>query len=103
MDKIADTNEQVTTVRPFDCGTQFGDWQVANCSRCVLDAGHEEEPPTCPILLALFMAMFEDGTVSAEIADRMGYTAHKGEYNWMCNEWNPTEEWKAEWEKLHNE
>jgi len=25
------------------------------------------------------------------------------EYNWMCAEWEPTEEWKAEWERMHNE
>ena len=65
-----------------------------------MDAGHENEPPICPILYAIGVAYMDDGCVTEDIAQRMGYTAHKGEYNWMCTEWQPTEEWKAEYEKM---
>jgi|GEM_PF-3873415 len=77
-------------IHPFSNGCQFGDWDDANCCRCV-------RYDDCDICRALTEAMCGDGTVSAEIARRMGYFAREGAYNWPCGEVEWTEAWKAEW------
>ena len=78
-------------VRPFHCGTQFGDWQAANCLRCTKYKEEEPWDGGCEIDCALGVAYIGDGTVSREIAERMGYFEHNppGElpsYNWRCRE-----------------
>lgn len=85
--------------RPFHCGTQFGDWTMSNCDRCKLGASptaQSFDEIACDIERALAKAYMLDGTVSRRIADRMGAIEHDGHYTWMCGEWDPTEEWKAE-------
>ena len=99
MDKIATNETEVTTVRPFDCGTQFQTWTASNCDRCTKAPPDECSWPECPIYAALLNALWDTGYVTEDIAQRMGYTEHKGEYCWPCGEWEPTEAWKAECEK----
>lgn len=82
-------------MRPFHCGTQFADWEEANCFRC--KKGTLNDPsvwPTCPIQVALIEAYLSDGCIADAIADRM--TRSEGCYNWPCGEVEWTEEWKAE-------
>jgi hypothetical protein len=81
-------------MRPFSCGTQFGDWEGANCCRCKKGAP-DGSWATCPIQAALIEAYLGDGEISDEIADRMGRA--NGRYNWPCGEVEWTEEWKSEW------
>lgn len=80
--------------RPFSCGTQFADWVSANCDRCT----HSKK---CDIVNALSEAFWGDGSVSIEIAKRMGCESPETRFQWKCGEWEPTEEWKAEWAKKH--
>lgn len=90
------------TVRPFSCGTQFGDWSESNCRRCKknCDLVPVGEPPPCDIEAALLAAYVGDGMVTAEIARRMGMTEeNEGCYVWPCGEWEPTEAWKEEYQR----
>ena len=90
-------------VRPFSSGSQFIDWTAANCDRCTRGCHRlsENAPPDCPLELALFEACFDDGTITAAVAERIGYAA--GEYCWQCGEWDPTQAWIAEWNHRHAE
>ena len=82
-------------MRPFHCGTQFGDWTSANCDRCKKNAEPDKpESWVCDIQVALLEAYIGDGEISDEIADRMG--RHEGRYCWPCKEVEWTDEWKAE-------
>ena len=89
--------------RPFHCGSQFADWEEANCCRCVkydnIDSGMKVIDPVsdCEIFNALIEACCDDGTVSADIAQRMGYLDNKLAFQWKCPEVVWTEAWKAEW------
>ncbi len=86
--------------RPFSCGSQFGDWQNSNCCRCT--KFNPEGLGDCEIDKALLHAMFEDGSVSTEIAERMGYLDNSPprqdgfSYNWQCKEVDWTQEWREE-------
>ncbi len=85
--------------RPFSCGTQFIDFQAANCCRCTK---HSDDASKCEIDNALLFAQFGDGSVSADIAERMGYLDNcpprqEGfSYNYPCGEVDWTPEWVAE-------
>jgi hypothetical protein len=89
--------------RPFSNGSQWYDWQDSNCFRCKrVDVSDPDRPvSTCPILEALNRACVDDGTVSEEIARRMGYLDARKDggipYGWPCGDVEWTEEWKAEW------
>ena len=77
-------------VRPFSNGTQFADWTGWNCDLC-RKGENPDAIPDCDIALALGEGYWGDGTVTPEIARRMGYyEAHaEGEYpayNWRCPE-----------------
>lgn len=73
-------------VSPFSCGTQYADWTEANCMTC--DKGwRPDRDSECDIEQALSFACIDDGTVPAEIADRMG--RGEGRYNWPCREHQP--------------
>lgn len=83
--------------RPFSCGTQYMDWCASNCERCT--KADFTKQPTCEIDQALQRDMFGDGSVSEEIAERMGYleAAKDGvPFSWPCGEVEWTEAWKAE-------
>jgi len=87
------------TITPFSNGTQALDWECANCDRCKKSATNlglpAHEMPTCEIEIAIVHCGWGE-KMTVEMAGRMGYTENKGEYNWMCNEAEWTEEWKAE-------
>jgi hypothetical protein len=82
--------------RPFSNGGQFMDWCASNCDRCVKSFNDGGE---CDIEEALFIASIDDGTVSEDIARRMGYLkpdgTTSGAYGWPCTEVEWTEDWKA--------
>lgn len=78
------------------------DWEAINCGRCK-KAAPAEELPTCDIEYALGEALIDDGTVSEDIAERMGHLKNRGRYGWPCGEVEWTEEWKAEWKAMQNE
>lgn len=75
-------------VSPFHCGSQHADWVCANCDHC--DKYDPErpvdDPDACDIDNALTVASLGDGTVSEEIARRMGYRSGTFVYNWPCPE-----------------
>ncbi len=75
-------------VRPFYCGTQMGDWTARNCERCVKGWRHEHGSDIrCDIDGAIAVGYIGDGTVSAEIARRMGYVKESPPaYTWDCLE-----------------
>jgi len=83
---------------PFCCGSQFGDWQLANCDRCKKGAPDDGSWPTCDIQARLLEAYFDDGRVTDSIARRMGAMENLTAYNWPCGEFDPTPEWIAECE-----
>ena len=79
-------------VRPFSCGSQYGDWRDRNCFRCVKSYEHAEPKPKdgmgpCVIDNAVGIAYIGSGSVTPEIAKRMGYTGeNEGAYGWDCPE-----------------
>jgi hypothetical protein len=83
--------------RPFSCGSQHADWESSNCDRCTKRIPDDADYTgfRCDIQKAIGEAFMTDGTVSKDIARRMGYTDHLA-YNWPCTEVDWTPEWKAE-------
>ena len=69
--------------RPFSNGTQFLDWEGANCGRCWKSTPSASR---CAIESALYSAQGGDGTVSDRMAARMGYLAHRAASCWECPE-----------------
>lgn len=74
-------------IRPFANGTEYALWQEHNCCRCKRcdwdklaltgwDTG-------CELENALSYGSGSDGTISAEIARRLGYSESEG---WTCAE-----------------
>ena len=95
---------------PFSCGSQYLDWQVSNCGRCKKAASLEDvkaDKFTCEIERAIGVACISDGTVSAEIAQRMGYIDNNPpktkefSYLWQCGEVEWTEGWKKKYRERH--
>ena len=77
----------------FSCGTQRLDWMNRNCCRCKKYPETEDElyrlvkdepGKLCPIDVAVSRAAIDDGTVSPEIAKRIGYKPMY--YSWECGE-----------------
>lgn len=56
--------------RPFSNGSEYRDWTEHNCRDGCLY--YTEDHPTCGLELALGLAYFGDGTVTPEIATRLG-------------------------------
>jgi hypothetical protein len=89
-------------VRPFSNGSQFGDWCASNCERCTKATAEQEPHELCEIAKALGEAYWDDGSVSKEIGDRMGYKDESPPaYVWQCGEVVWTEEWKAQYRRRH--
>lgn len=87
--------------RPFSNGSQFSDWRHANCWRCAKQFDEAADEYRCEIEQALDVACWDDGTVSEDIARRMGYLAAGScSYGWMCPEVEWTEAWKVEWAQI---
>lgn len=78
-------------IRPFSRGTQFMDWERHNCGLCN-HAYDDDDNPTCPILSALYDALWGDGTITEEMWQRMGghfwNIPQLGQfcYSWPCVE-----------------
>ena len=73
-------------VRPFSNGTECRMWMEENCERCQkVDWTDKMNGPTskCEIIIAVDAADWDDGTVSADIARRMGWD---GEWARDCTE-----------------
>jgi len=77
---------------PFANGSQYMDWYWHNCDKC-LKAWTKEAGFRCEIDKALGEASITDGTISAEIAERMGSDLVIGadgkvefRYTWDCPE-----------------
>ena len=80
--------DEQNMMRPFYCGSQYGDWTEANCYHCAKGADVDNPPVVCEcdIEQALLEAYCGDGRVSLPIAERMGATEHKLHYCWQCGE-----------------
>lgn len=61
----------------FSNGSQYMDWMDRNCCECAKEV--------CEYQRAISVAAIDDGTISNEIAKRMGYTDPL-EYTWDCPE-----------------
>ncbi len=82
-------------IRLFANGSQDADWQRVNCERCTKWG----EDPICDLDEALLVACWNDGTVSAEIARRVGWTdTDPPRYVWPCSERVFTPEWQVKYE-----
>lgn len=92
VNEEAEAIEAKKNVRPFSCGTQDIDWQDRNCCRCArLPDGFWEQywkmESGCEIFDALSFAAVDDGTITEEIAERMGYVGGPPfDYTWDCKE-----------------
>ena len=81
-------------VRPFHAGTQYLTWENANCCRC---EKYSDDASACDLMYALAVACLDDGTVSDDVARRIGYIEGPPFYYcWMCSEVKWTDEWIAE-------
>lgn len=79
-------------IYPFSNGTQSVDWDSLNCCRCKKQYDEGMDEVCCELQQALNTAFFDDGSISQEIATRIGYT--KGPpfyYVWDCTERELTE------------
>jgi hypothetical protein len=84
---------------PFHCGSQHADWESANCGNCRKGCADESnfiEACRCPIQWAVSEAGMLDGTVSAEIYERMGASDFEGHLTWPCREIDPVNDDVAE-------
>ncbi len=73
-------------IRPFSCGSQYGDWNSSNCDQCKKGAKEPDNEIKCELQNALVYAYFDDGTISKKIAKRIGYFKNHGKYIWECPE-----------------
>ena len=88
-------------IKPFSTGTQFMDWQEANCFRC--KKFNEDVTKTCDIEAALGLACIGSGKITLEMAKRCGFIGNENKFQWMCPEVEWTEEWKQKFAALHPE
>ena len=79
--------------RPFDSGSQCGDWDEQNCYGCerfnlaAYDRGDYANVSRCEINDAIQEAYLGDGQVSDDIARRMGWQdTDPPRYTWDCSE-----------------
>ena len=75
---------------PFSNGSQYYDWEESNCNTCSKGWDATGVHTDCAVARAVSQAACRGDGVSAEIAQRMGYTdAHQDgacPYGWMCKE-----------------
>lgn len=78
--------------RPFPNGTSYMDWIERNCGTCerYVPDSQVDSGDGCVIEESLAFACIDDGTISADIAERMGYA---GEVHApRCKSWAPNAE-----------
>lgn len=91
------------TITPFANGTQYDDWCESNCARCKKSTQFGNGAG-CVLEDNLLLACFSDGMIDERTAQRIGMNeSTKNRYTWPCSEVDWTEEWKAEWYRLHPE
>jgi hypothetical protein len=84
------------TFRPFYCGTQSLDWKTWNCDNCQKGYDCTTKTWRCDLEEKIDLAYFGDGSVTEDIARRMGCLGNEGKHNWRCGELveiMPTEEY----------
>ena len=59
-------------IRPFSNGSEYTAWQERNCGKCAKFDPDSLEV-ACPIDEALLSAYWDDGTISKEMADKIGF------------------------------
>jgi len=86
--KKPEVGHSATTVRPFDSGSQYVDWQCRNCFKCAKYDPDQADPDRCRIDFEIGMAYIGDGQVPLEIAQRMGAPLglFPRPYSWPCPE-----------------
>ncbi len=73
-------------IRPFSCGSQYGDWDLNNCDQCKKGAKEPDNEIQCELQNDLVYAYFDDGTISKKTAKRIGYFKNRDKYIWECPE-----------------
>ncbi len=69
--------------KPFSGKTQEEDWESANCWMC---RKYDPELLNCECDIDAALSYMGDGTVSADIAQRMGLLGNRGKRVWQCPE-----------------
>lgn len=78
------TEETRSTIRPFSCGSEFADWEDANCACCAhsgqdsMDDGFEYEWGACAMEDALTEGCVGDGKVDELLAIEHGWDNEPG-------------------------
>ncbi len=90
-------------IRPFSSGSQFADWEASNCERCTKYFDEEHGEFRCPWQEALITALFDTGEITDNVAAGIGAdkVENRARYVWQCASVDWTEEWKAEYMRLH--
>jgi hypothetical protein len=69
-------------IKPFYCGSQAAEWKCRNCFECVKGYDDDKSKWNCDIELAIDEAFMNDGSMTKEMADAMGYNDKA--YSWDC-------------------
>lgn len=80
--------EDTTRVWTFSNGTEFDVWSERNCERCSKMYDPETLESLCDLEVAIFEAGAGDGTVSKEIADRLGWKPNDVGHDGRCPEFD---------------
>ncbi len=75
-------------VSPFSNGSQFVDWLASSCDKCAKAYDHNAETFVCDLEEALTEACVFDGTVSAEVAAKLGVPERTWS-DWRCKAFVP--------------
>jgi hypothetical protein len=75
----------MNTTKPFLNASQLAEWTCRNCSECEKAYDEEALRYHCDIEEALGLTSINDGSITKEIADRMGYDDPLV-YCWECPE-----------------
>jgi hypothetical protein len=73
-------------VHPFSNGSQFCDWEERNCLRCAKQIGEKAIRYKCVLQKAMHSAYWNDGTISKQEGDRIGFNLEANVYGWECPE-----------------
>jgi hypothetical protein len=79
-------------VRPFHCGSQYADWESRNCDNCTKGLKIGRARFRCPLQKAITIAYWDDGTVSEDIADRIGVPKAGDRWGWRCPEFDKSDD-----------
>lgn len=88
---------------PFYCGSQRMDWTCFNCAQCAKGYDEKASAWRCDLEKAIDASFMGDGSVTDEIARRMGMPADCRVHNWRCPEFVAAPPRPAEPAKSHAE